>query len=85
VAGASAKRHRSRSSTQSEKRRIAARPPWPRAATAHNSARAASTLDGDVGMDSYATGAGRDELPMRYASTPRAQLRPSAIAQTMSD
>src|SRR5438105_3345061 len=33
----------------------------------------------------YATGAGNDELPMRYASTPRAQLRPSAIAQTMSD
>src|SRR5262249_38388583 len=33
----------------------------------------------------YAIGAGSDELPIRYASTPRAQLRPSAIAQTISD
>ena len=31
------------------------------------------------------TGAGNDDPPIRYASTPRAQLRPSAIAQTMSD
>ena len=31
------------------------------------------------------TGAGSSELPIRYASTPRAQLRPSAIAHTMSD
>src|SRR5262245_14203646 len=32
-----------------------------------------------------ATGAGSDEWPIRYASTPRAQLRPSAIAQTIND
>jgi len=31
------------------------------------------------------SGAGRSESPIRYSSTPLAQLRPSAIAQTIRD
>ena len=42
-------------------------------------------MEAQLRMRGYASGAGKSDVPIRKRSTPRAALRPSAIAHTMSD